>query len=83
MQNGHFLMTEDVIEYALTVAKAGTKSTVKDFLNTFEQGQDIVKTVNAGTPKTISFNSAIKQIRKKNARGDLMLYGTERVFDNA
>ena len=45
--------------------------------------EDIVKTVNAGTPKTISYNSAIKQIRKKNARGDLMLYGTERVFDNA
>ena len=83
MQNGHFMMTEDVVEYALTVAKAGTKSTVKDFLNTFEEGQDIVKTVNAGTPKTISFNSAIKQIRKKNARGDLMLYGAERVFDNA
>lgn len=83
MRNGHFIITEDVVKYALSVAKAGSKSSVKDFLNTFEKGREIVKTVNAGASKTISFNSAIKQIRKKNARGDLMLYGTEHVFDKA
>ena len=83
MQNGHFVMTEDVIEYALTVAKSGPKLSVKDFLNSFEEGRKILQTVKNTESKTISFNSAIKQIRQKNARADLMLYGTERVVDKA
>lgn len=77
-QNGHFLMTDDVIKYALDVAKTGHKSTVEHFLKGFEVGREVLQTVKNTDNKTISFNDAIKQIRQKNARGDLLLYGTER-----
>lgn len=83
MQNGHFVMTKDAIDYALTIAKAGPKSSVKNFLNGFEEGRKILQTVKNTESKTISFNSAIKQIRQKNARSDLLLYGTEHNVDKA
>ena len=82
-QNGHFLMSDDVVKYALDAAKTGHKSTVENFLKTFSVGQEILQVVNNTDNKTISFNSAIKQIRQKNARGDLLLYGTERNLGNA
>lgn len=82
-QNGHFLMDSDAIKYALDKAKTGYKSTVKEFLNGFAEGKEILQVVNNTDNKTISFHSAIKQVRKKNARGDLLLYGTERNLGNA
>jgi hypothetical protein len=83
MQNGHFITSDDVVKYALTVAKTGHKSTVKGFLNSFEEGRQILKSVSGNKSRTISFNDAVKQIRKQNARGDLLLYGHERQVDKA
>ena len=83
MQNGHFMISDEAVKYALTVAKAGHKSTVKSFLNSFEEGRKILKSVSGNKSRTISFNDAVKQIRKQNARGDLLLYGHERQVDKA
>ena len=83
MQNGHFMISDEAVKYALTVAKSGYKSTVKSFLNSFEEGRQILKSVSGNKSRTISFNDAVKQIRKQNARGDLLLYGHERQVDKA
>ncbi len=84
-QDGHFIINEQTVQYALKQAKIyGKSSTVKSFLSQFAEGKsvlDFVQQDKIDVPaKTISFNSAIRQIRQKNtknARRDVLLYGTE------
>ena len=81
-KDGHFIINEETIQYAMQQAKIfGKSSTVKSFLSGFAEGRKAIDAVQqnkiSSQTKTISFNAAVKQIRKKNAKNDLLIYGTE------
>jgi hypothetical protein len=78
-KDGHFVLTNEAVQYELKTAKTGKRSTVKDFLNSFETGQEILNDVNSVSSKTVALDEAARQIRKQNARGDL-LYGVEKTL---
>lgn len=84
-QNGHFVMTDDVVQYALKRAKTGKKSTVKDFLKNFEAGKDILTSVESeNDDKTIAFNDAIKLIKQQDlSKQNFKYYNPEQDFNMA
>ena len=46
-RNGHFLLGAETVKYAINKAKEGTKSDVKTFLSDFNEGEKIIKQVQA------------------------------------